>query len=143
LYELRLLAAELSLDSRLVKVSEALRHLADRVADLSPHRADEPYRRALSGIQARLSATVLLLAEPRAGEQQPSQVLPYATPEELRADLDTAYESLNAHGSRALARGRLRRLRRAVEVFGFHLASLDLRQGSEIHRRVVAELFDT
>jgi len=50
------------------------------------------------------------------------------------------HESLVAHGAAALARGRLRRLRRAADLFGFHLASLDLRQNSEVHERAVAEL---
>ena len=141
--ELRLLGAELSLDSRLVEISDALRDLADRSGDLSPYRADEPYRRAISGIHARLAATALRLAEPRAGEQQPAELARYEMPEELGADLDIVHHSLCANGSRALARGRLRRLRRAVAVFGFHLASLDLRQSSEVHRRSVAELFDS
>jgi phosphoenolpyruvate carboxylase len=145
LEELRLLGAELSLDSRLVVVSDALRELADRSPDLSPFRADEPYRRAVAGIHARLAATARRLVEaPPAGEQQqPGQVAPYETPEDLSADLDIVHYSLDANGSRALARGRLRRLRRAVAVFGFHLASLDLRQTSDVHRRSVAELFDT
>ncbi|MEB0284690.1 phosphoenolpyruvate carboxylase, partial [Sphingomonas sp. 10B4] len=48
--------------------------------------------------------------------------------------------SLVAHGSAALTRGRLRHLRRAVRVFGFSLAPVDLRQNSDVHERVVAEL---
>ena len=47
----------------------------------------------------------------------------------------------SANGLRALARGRLRQLRRAVKVFGFSLAPLDLRQNSDVHERVVGELF--
>src|SRR5712692_4197323 len=136
--ELRLLGTELSLDSRLVAVSNALRDLAERSPDTSPFRADEPYRRAVCGIHARLAATAHRLAD-----QPPGEVAPYETPEELGADLDIVHHSLEANGSRALARGRLRRLRRAVEVFGFHLASLDLRQSSEVHRQSVAELFDS
>jgi phosphoenolpyruvate carboxylase len=145
--ELRLLGTELSLDRRLVEVSEGLRDLAERSPDLSLFRADEPYRRALSGIHARLGATALRLDDQRPGaqqsERQPEKITPYQTPEELGVDLDIVHRSLCANGSRALARGRLRRLRRAVEVFGFHLASLDLRQSSEVHRRTVAELFDS
>jgi len=136
--ELRLLGSELSLDSRLVAVSNALRDLAHRSPDTSPFRTDEPYRRAISGIHARLTATAQRLAD-----QPPGEIASYETPEELSADLDIIYRSLEANGSRALARGRLRRLRRAVEVFGFHLASLDLRQSSAVHRQSVAELFDS
>jgi phosphoenolpyruvate carboxylase len=141
--ELRLLGAELSLDSRLVAISDALRDLAERSPDLSPHRTDEPYRRVVTGIHARLAATALRLADTAAGGQQPGQVPPYETPDELGADLEIVHHSLDANGSRALARGRLRRLRRAVGVFGFHLAALDLRQSSDVHRRTAAELFDT
>src|SRR5258706_3650877 len=65
---------------------------------------------------------------------------PYATPVELGADLDTIATSLASHGSRSLAEGRLKPLRRAVDVFGFHLAGLDLRQNSDVHEAVVAEL---
>ena len=67
---------------------------------------------------------------------------PYADAAELRADLDVLDRSLKEHGSTILARGRLRGLRRAVDVFGFHLASLDLRQNSEVHERTVGELLE-
>jgi phosphoenolpyruvate carboxylase len=70
-----------------------------------------------------------------------TQAQPYAAASELRADLDVLYRSLFANGSALIARGRLRALRRAVEVFGFHLASVDLRQNSDVHERVLAELF--
>ena len=60
---------------------------------------------------------------------------------DFASDLDIIHRSLVAHDSALLARGRLRRLRRAVQVFGFHLAAVDLRQNSDVHQRVVAELF--
>ena len=59
----------------------------------------------------------------------------------MSADLETIARSLEANGGAILARGRLRALRRAVDVFGFHLAPLDLRQNSDVHERTVAELF--
>ena len=59
----------------------------------------------------------------------------YATPEDFAADLAVIAGSLEASGARLLARGRLRALRRAVDVFGFHLAPLDLRQNSDVHER--------
>ena len=64
----------------------------------------------------------------------------YETPEALRADLKVLANSLKLNGSAQLAGGRLRRLLRAVQVFGFHLAPIDLRQNSEVHARSVAEL---
>ena len=64
----------------------------------------------------------------------------YASVEELAADLDTVAQSLETHGGTILARGRLRALRRAVDVFGFSLAPIDLRQNSDVHERTVGEL---
>ena len=63
-------------------------------------------------------------------------------PREFKADLDILDRSLIANNSRVIARGRLRLLRRAVDCFGFHLASLDMRQNSAVHERTVAELLD-
>jgi phosphoenolpyruvate carboxylase len=62
--------------------------------------------------------------------------------EEFAGDLSTLHRSLLTNGSASLARGRLRRLRRAVDVFGLHLASIDLRQNADVHERVAAELFE-
>ena len=64
----------------------------------------------------------------------------YATPAELLADLDIVDASLRANGSAVLADDRLARLREAVRVFGFHLSGLDMRQNSDVHEEVVAEL---
>ncbi|MCK0506869.1 phosphoenolpyruvate carboxylase [Aromatoleum anaerobium] len=141
--ELHALGGRLSLALGLVTASDALLALAGRSPDHSPHRNDEPYRRAISGIYARLAAThrALLGTEP---PRHPVAVAePYAKVAELADDLDVIHRSLVANGSAALARGQLRRLRRAVRVFGFHLAPIDLRQNSDVHERVVAELLAT
>ncbi|MBL8440258.1 MAG: phosphoenolpyruvate carboxylase, partial [Betaproteobacteria bacterium] len=66
---------------------------------------------------------------------------PYASAGELRNDLKVVSASLKANGSARLAGGRLRRLLRAIQVFGFHLAPIDLRQNSDVHARTVGELF--
>ncbi|MEO6122731.1 MAG: phosphoenolpyruvate carboxylase, partial [Ilumatobacteraceae bacterium] len=66
---------------------------------------------------------------------------PYRSPGELLADLDVIDGALRAHGADAVAGGRLASLRGAVEAFGFHLATLDLRQNSAVHEQVVDELF--
>ena len=65
---------------------------------------------------------------------------PYDEPAQLIADLDVVDASLRTHGAGALADDRLRRLRDAVEVFGFHLSGLDMRQNSSVHAEVLAEL---
>ena len=142
LEELHQLGAELSLASLLVDVSAELEQLAGRSPDASPHRSDEPYRRALTGIYARLAATARGLDRFEAPRHAIADALPYRDSAEFKADLDVIHRSLAAHGSALLTRGRLRRLRRAVDVFGFHLAPLDLRQNSDVHEKVVAELFE-
>ncbi|HEY1843049.1 MAG TPA: phosphoenolpyruvate carboxylase [Mycobacterium sp.] len=138
LAELTALEHELSMSARLVAVTDDLTALAEDCDE--PARGDEPYRRALRVIHARLTATAEQILD-----QQPANLLdlglsPYATPGELLADLDTVDASLRSNGSTLLADDRLARLREAVHVFGFHLSSLDMRQNSDVHEEVVAEL---
>lgn len=134
--ELNKLRAELSLSTRLVTISDALSALAAASPDTSEHSQLEPYRRAISLIMARLGAT---------RTEQPDDaaigVPPYETAADFAADLDIVHQSLMENGSEALCKGRLRMLRRAADCFGFHLASVDLRQSSDVHAAVVAELF--
>jgi phosphoenolpyruvate carboxylase len=140
LEEIHELGAELPLSDLLVKVTPELVLLAEHSTDHSPQRLDEPYRRALSGIYARLAATARSLDHFEPVRHEIGNAAPYETPEELRAQLKVLANSLKLNGSANLAGGRLRRLLRAVQVFGFHLAPIDLRQNSEVHARTVAEL---
>lgn len=138
LSELDQLEQELSMSSRLLTVTPELAELAEGCQDKA--RDDEPYRRALRVIRSRLSATAGELLD-----EQPQHLLDlglpaYTTPGELRADLDTIDTSLRTHGSAVLADDRLAVLREGVHVFGFHLSALDLRQNSDVHEEVVAEL---
>ena len=141
LEELHVLGSELSLAAHLADVSDELRALAERSPDKSPHRSGEPYRLAVSGIYARLTATALRL-EVETTRRPVGEAAPYASVKEFKADLDVLNRSLIANNSGVIARGRLRSLRRAVDCFGFHLARLDIRQNSAVHERTVAELFD-
>jgi len=138
--EVHTLGSQLSVAQGLVSASDALLRLAAASPDGSPHRSDEPYRRALTGIYARLAATYAQLLGHQPPRHAVAQSAPYAGPEALAEELEVIHRSLTANGLGALARGRLRHLRRAVGVFGFHLAPIDLRQNSDVHERVVAEL---
>jgi phosphoenolpyruvate carboxylase len=140
--EVHLLGGELSLDARLVTVSDQLTDLAERSPDRSPHRRNEPYRLAVSGIYARLAAMAPAFGQTEASRHAVGEAPPYAEPAEFVADLGVLYRSLTANGSAALARSRLRGLRRAANTFGFYLAGIDLRQNSEVHERTVGELFE-
>jgi phosphoenolpyruvate carboxylase len=141
LEQLHELGADIPGATTVIDVSTDLLDLAGRSPDAHPQRADEPYRRALTGLYARIAATARELDHLEAMRHAVGEAAPYASPDEFAADLDTIHRSLCEHNSALLARGRLRSLRRAVGVFGFHLASVDLRQNSEVHERVVAELF--
>jgi phosphoenolpyruvate carboxylase len=136
--ELSACEQELSMSARLVAVTDELSKLAEACDE--PARGDEPYRRALRVIRGRLTATAADILD-----QQPDNLLdlglpPYTRPGEMLADLDTVDASLRAHRSALLADDRLARLREALDVFGFHLSGLDMRQNSDVHEEVVAEL---
>ena len=142
------LAQELSLDERLVSVSNEVAALAHDADDRSPHRQGEPYRRALIGVNNRLEATrrAFDLANGSGGgangalNRGGNGAKPYPGATAFADDLTAVHRSLSANGSARLADGRLRNLRRAADVFGFHLATLDMRQNSDVHERVVADL---
>ncbi|MDE2604707.1 MAG: phosphoenolpyruvate carboxylase [Burkholderiales bacterium] len=143
LTELFWLGTELSLSALLVDVTPQMRALADSSPDLNEHRLDEPYRRAVTGMYSRLAATLKELTGGEAARHAVPPQNPYARAEEFLADLRTMRDSLLAHHGAALVQQRLHPLIRAVEVFGFHLATVDLRQNSEQHEEVVAELLAT
>ncbi|MDM7943454.1 MAG: phosphoenolpyruvate carboxylase [Hydrogenophaga sp.] len=143
LTQLHHLGAELSVSAMLTRVSPAMQALAERSPDTNAHRLDEPYRRALTGMYARLAATLKALTGGEAARHAIAPQDAYPGAAELLADLRTIEASLKAHHGAALARARLRPLMRAVQVFGFHLATVDLRQSSDKHEEVVAELLAT
>ena len=140
LEEVNRLGKELSISTRIKQLPAALAALAEGSGDDSPYRRDEPYRRALTGIYARLAASSEALAGFRPVPAPSVRRAPYASPEELAADLDAVAQALAEQGAARLAEGRLARLRRQLSVFGFHLAPIDLRQSSDEHEAVVAEL---
>jgi phosphoenolpyruvate carboxylase len=143
LTEVHYLGGELSLSVMLIDVSADMQALAERSPDTNAHRQDEPYRRALTGIYARLAATLKALTGGDAARHAVAPQNPYPGPEAFLADLQVIEASLQTHHGAALATQRLHPLIRAVEVFGFHLATVDLRQSSDKHEAVVAELLAT
>jgi len=139
--EVQKLGAELSMSQMLFTPSAPLLALSDASHDSSPHRRDEPYRRACIHVYARLVATARHLSDSPL-VLRPTYAAPhYDTAQTFENDLNTIATSLRAqHGAR-IAQLRLDGLIQAVRIFGFHLASLDLRQSSDVHARVVGELF--
>ncbi|TFY96525.1 phosphoenolpyruvate carboxylase [Ramlibacter rhizophilus] len=140
LTEVHFLGSELSLSATLVPVTPALQELADRSPDTSEHRVDEPYRRALTAMYARLAASLRAFTGGEAARHVLAPQNPYARAEDFLGDLNVIRDSLLASHGEALVAQRLGPLIRAVDVFGFHLATLDLRQSSDQHEAVLAEL---
>ncbi|MBM5573345.1 phosphoenolpyruvate carboxylase [Deefgea sp. CFH1-16] len=135
------LEGELSMSTRLVAVDQALSELAESAVDDKNRKIGEPYRLAVSAIASRIFATALEIGTFHHELHDVARAAPYKNVEELSADLATIERSLKAHGAVKLANGRLRRLQRAVSVFGFFLAPVDMRQNSAIHEKMIGELF--
>ena len=140
LTEVHELGAELSISALLAPVTDELKLLCESSPDRNEHRQDEPYRRALTGVYSRLAATLHDLAGSEALRHAVAPQNPYAHAEAFLADLKTIAASLASHHAQALIAPRLAPLMRAVQVFGFHLATVDLRQCSDKHEAVIAEL---
>lgn len=140
LAEIHELGAELSISRILAGCTRQLETLAERSGDENPHRQDEPYRRALIGVYARLASTLHRLTGAAALRPAVAPADPYDRAEELQADFAVIEESLLAHHGEALVPARLAPLRRAVQVFGFHLATVDLRQSSDRHEETLTEM---
>jgi phosphoenolpyruvate carboxylase len=140
LAEVNVLGSELSLSEEFTATSAALRALAAAPEYVSRQQVDEPYRRALVTCYARLAATRKVLTGRGPALVARWEAAPYEKPEEFAADLDIVVDSLNDNGDGDLTDGRLLTLREAVAAFGFHLATMDLRQNSTVHEQVVDEL---
>jgi phosphoenolpyruvate carboxylase len=140
LTEVHALGSELSISATLAGVTPEMQALAESSPDRNPQREDEPYRRALIGVYARLAATLHALTGTEALRHAVAPSRAYDSADEFLAELRTVEASLAQHHANSLVAPRLAPLMRAVQVFGFHLATIDLRQSSDQHEAVVAEL---
>lgn len=132
---------ELSMSIRLVGVSDEVWALAKQATENLDTRAEEPYRLALGFIRTRIFSTAQKLGRYNQPLAATGYAQLYRDPHELRKDLEVLSASLCANQGAKLANGRLRRFIRAVDVFGFHLAPLDMRQYSGVHENIIIELF--
>ena len=141
LEKLHALGAELSISTELAEATWEVEKLAEASRDRSATRRDEPYRRAITGIYARLAATYRQLVGKAPPRPASTEAEAYPDPQAFRADLVEIAHALAKRGGGLLSSGgALGRLIRSVETFGFHLATLDLRQNADVHERVVADL---
>lgn len=138
--EVHALGSELSISHSLMNISDDLAALSAASQDPSSHRIDEPYRRACIHIYARLAATAIALTGRRLARRQTYKAPKYKNAQELAHDLNIVCQSLDDNHGALVARLRLAHLCQAVEIFGFHLATVDLRQSSDVHERILTEL---
>ncbi len=125
---------EFSLSTSIVNVSDKVREMALKSQDNSIYREKELYRRALFDIQAKMQSTKTYLIEDK--DVHPR----YATADEFYQDLLAIRDSLLENKGEYLISGEFVELMQAVEIFGFYLASIDMRQDSSVHEACVAEL---
>jgi phosphoenolpyruvate carboxylase len=141
---LEALRRTLSVSARRAGVSEELmgslaedeRAMPEEAAALLERNRNEPYRRKLGLMVQKLRNTLAAMER----LQPPLSGVSYLGAHELLRDLDVVARSLREHGGRRLADGAVSDVRRRVEVFGFHLATMDVRQHSARHREAVGEI---
>lgn len=129
-------------------ISEALRASIEVDATAFPEDAKrvqlryplQPYRQKMAYIYRKLTATLEANQRPWRADHRPVPNT-YERVGEFLADLRLIQDSLRAHTGEVLAEGRLATLIRQAEIFGFHLATLDIRQHAERHTQALQELF--
>ena len=140
------LRTDLSTSVRIVEVTPELRESLTRDLEALPEieprflrlNAEEPYRLKLTCMGLKLENTRARLADHR--PHAPGR--DYDGPDELIAELGLVRESLLEHRGGLIAEGRLERATRTIAAFGLQLATLDVREHSEVLHRAVGELFD-
>ncbi|HGK3110806.1 TPA: phosphoenolpyruvate carboxylase [Streptococcus pneumoniae] len=125
---------EFSLSTSIVNVSKQVREMARQSKDNSIYREKELYRRALFDIQSKIQATKTYLIE---DEEVGTR---YETANDFYKDLIAIRDSLLENKGESLISGDFVELLQAVEIFGFYLASIDMRQDSSVYEACVAEL---
>ena len=132
--QLNILYRTFSMSSQLIKESEDLRQLADKSNDSSVYREKEYYRKAIYYIREKLLNTKKYLLNNEDNDEK------YLTAEELEQDLLIIKNSLLENNGETLIKGDFEELLSAVKIFGFYLASIDMRQDSSVYEACVAEL---
>ena len=132
--QLDILYRTFSMSSQLIKESDDLRLLADKSNDSSVYREKEYYRKAIYYIREKLLNTKKYLLNNEDNDEK------YLTAEELEQDLLIIKNSLLENNGDTLIKGDLEELLSAVKIFGFYLASIDMRQDSSVYEACVAEL---
>ena len=146
--ELKKLYRAISLSTSYMQPSAAVEKLSKLSNDDSPFRTDEPYRRAFYYIESRLVHTEKellgiidknIFIKPHDLENL-DNIPVYNNPQEFKSDLETIKASLDEDHDQAVTHSFFTQILEAIDVFGFHLATIDMRQDSSVNESCVAEL---
>ncbi len=140
--EVESLRREFAISTRLINVTPEVHELAKRSRDQSPHRTDEAYRMALNSIHDRLLVTAKPVLPTVTDDQHAIDAKPYSTAEEFLAEITILIHSLMLNKGENLVYPRIGKLSKAIETFGFHLSTVDIRQSSDVHEKVITELLN-
>lgn len=146
--QLNKLYRTISMSTSYMKPSSAVEKLSALSNDDSPFRTNEPYRRAFYYIESRLlhtEYTLLGTADKNSFVKKRDlenldKIPVYKNPQDFKADLITIKESLEEDHDQAVVRSFFTELLEAIDIFGFHLATIDMRQDSSVNEACVAEL---
>lgn len=146
--ELKKLYRAISLSTSYMQPSAAVEKISKLSNDDSPFRTDEPYRRAFYYIESRLVHTEKellgiidknIFIKPHDLENLDNIPI-YNNPQEFKSDLETIKASLDEDHDQAVTHSFFTQILEAIDVFGFHLATIDMRQDSSVNESCVAEL---
>lgn len=146
--ELKKLYRAISLSTSYMQPSAAVEKISKLSNDDSPFRTDEPYRRAFYYIESRLVHTekeLLGIIDKnifiKSHDLENLDNIPvYNNPQEFKSDLETIKASLDEDHDQAVTHSFFTQILEAIDVFGFHLATIDMRQDSSVNESCVAEL---
>lgn len=138
----------ISLSTSYMKPSTEVMHLSELSNDDSPFRTNEPYRRAFYYIESRLVRTEQKLLNitnqhsflKERDLEHLDQIPVYEDAQEFKADLEVIKRSLEENRDQAVVKSYFTEILEAIDVFGFHLATIDMRQDSSVNEACVAEL---
>lgn len=140
--ELDKLYRELSMSEELIKISDEVKEMVEKSKDFSIHRQKEPYRKAISYIRDRIIRTAYNLDLDTTTMPNDTNLQPYNKSIEFLNDVIKIKKSLIDNNGKIISYGSIEKLIAAINVFGFYLSTVDLRQDSSVHEKCVSELLD-
>lgn len=118
-----------------VALTSRIQELATKIpeeftAEIFERYSEEPWRQL----------TALMMTAIRESIELDGGLTLYQQPSQVDADLQLLANTINDCGCHLIVEQHIRPLRHKLQIFGFHLATLDVRQNSEFHDQAIAQL---